>query len=187
MSYEQWPLNEYDVVVRSTVPPSAVYSTVRAVLKSLDDQIPMNDAKPLSDIVDGSLAQRRFYLTLLAVFAAVAMALAVVGIYGVIAYSVQQRRREIGIRLALGSSRRRVLEMVLADGLRLVFLGVALGLIGAYQLTGLMKALLYQVGPRDPLTFILAPAALTLAAIVACLLPALNAAGQNPTETIRAD
>ncbi|MEP7346060.1 MAG: ABC transporter permease [Gemmatimonadaceae bacterium] len=187
MSYEQWPLNEYDVIVRSTAPPAVTFSAARSVLKQLDGEIPMNGARPLADIVDRSLGPRRFYLTLLTAFAAVAMALALVGIYGVIAYGVQQRRREIGIRLALGASHHRVVGMVLSEGLRLVAAGVVLGMVGALALTRLLDALLFQVGARDQLTFAVAPALLTLAAALACLLPARRAARQNPAETIRAD
>ncbi|MEP6494688.1 MAG: ABC transporter permease [bacterium] len=187
MSYEQWPLNEYDVVVRSTSAPAAVFNAARSVLKRLDPQIPMNGARPLADIVDRSLGQRRFYVTLLAAFAAVAMLLALVGIYGVVAYGVQQRRREIGIRLALGASYGRVVGMVLSEGLYLVASGVVLGLAGALAITRLLDALLFQVSARDPLTFAVAPALLTAAAVLACLLPARSAARQNPVDTIRAD
>jgi predicted permease len=187
MSYEQWPVNEYDVVVRSTAPLTAVLTAARSVLKQLDAEIPMNDARPLSDLVSQSLGPQRFYLTLLAAFATVAMVLALVGIYGVIAYGVQQRKREIGIRLALGATPRRVVRMVLSEGVRLVAGGVALGIAGAFALTRLLGALLFQVGPRDPATLVVAPAALMVAALVACLLPARRAARQNPVEAIRAD
>jgi putative ABC transport system permease protein len=187
MSSEQWPLNEYDVIVRSSASPPVTFSAARSVLKQLDAEIPMNGARPLTDIVDQSLGPRRFYLTLLTTFAAVAMALALVGIYGVIAYGVQQRRREIGIRLALGASHQRVIRMVLSEGLRLVAAGVGLGIVGALALTRLLEALLFQVGARDQLTFAVAPALLTVAAAIACLLPARSAARQNPAETIRAD
>ena len=187
MSYEQWPLNEYDVVVRSTAPSAAVFNAARSVLKRLDAQIPMNGARPLTEIVERSLGQRRFYLTLLAAFALVAMVLALVGIYGVIAYGVQQRRREIGIRLALGASSPRVVRMVLSEGLYLVAVGVGLGMAGAFALTRLLDALLFHVGARDPLTFAAAPALLIASAAVACILPARTAARQNPVEAIRAD
>jgi putative ABC transport system permease protein len=186
MSYRQWPVNEYDVVVRSTTSSTTVLSAARAVLLQLDDEIPMNDAQPLSRIVDASLGQRRFYLTLLAAFAIVAVTLAMVGIYGVVAYGVQQRRREIGIRLALGATRERVLTMVLSDGLRLVAVGIVLGLFGALTLTRLLEKLLFEVGPRDPVTFTIVPVALMIAAALACLLPARKAARLNPVETIRA-
>jgi ABC-type antimicrobial peptide transport system permease subunit len=187
MSSAQRPLNEYDVVVRSTLPPAAVYAAARSVLQRLDPQIPMNGARTLGSIVDASLGQRRFYLMLLSLFAAVSMALAVVGIYGVIAYGVQQRRREIGIRLALGASVRRVMTMILSDGLRLVGVGVVLGLVGALTLTRVLSTLLFAVSARDPLTFVVAPAVLVVVAAAACLIPARTAALQNPARAIRAD
>jgi predicted permease len=186
MSYRQWPINEYDVVVRSTTPSATVLGAARALLLRLDSDIPMNGARPLSRMVDASLGQRRFYLMLLSAFAIIAVTLAMVGIYGVVAYGVQQRRREIGIRLALGATRARVLAMVLSDGLRLVAVGIVFGLLGAVALTGLLEKLLFEVGPRDPMTFSVVPVILIVVAGLACLLPARRAAQLNPVETIRA-
>jgi predicted permease len=186
MSYAQRPLNEYEVVVRSTATPSAVYAASRSVLTQLDPQIPLDDALPLTKLVDDTLGQRRFYLMLLALFAGVSMTLAVVGIYGVIAYGVQQRRREIGIRLALGASRERVVGMVVSEGLRLVAAGVVLGVAGAFALTRLLTALLFQVGARDPLAMTVAPLVLVLTAAAACLLPARAASRQNPAAAMHA-
>jgi predicted permease len=187
MPYLQWPVNEYAVVIRSTTPPSSVLSEARAVLRALDPQIPMNAARSYSDIVDGSLGDRRFYLGLLGLFAAVAMTLALVGVYGVMAYGVQRRRREIGIRIALGATRERVVRMVLSDGVRMVGVGVALGIAAAFGLTRLLGSLLYSVGPRDPMTFVVAPLLLIVAAVIACALPARRASRLDPVETIRAD
>jgi ABC-type antimicrobial peptide transport system permease subunit len=124
---------------------------------------------------------------LLGLFAAVAMTLALVGVYGVMAYGVQQRHREIGIRMALGATRERVVRMVLSDGVRMVGAGVALGVVAALSLTRLLGSLLYSVGPRDPMTFIVAPLLLVVAAVIACALPARRASRLDPVETIRAD
>jgi putative ABC transport system permease protein len=187
MAYQQWPLNEYDVVIRSSAPFAAVIDAARLALRQLDPEIPMNDAKPLSRLVDASLGPRRFYLTLLTAFASIAMALALVGIYGVVAYGVQQRRREIGVRLALGASRQRVLRMVLSEGLALAATGVAIGIVASFWLTRLLETLLFNVGAHDVVAFALAPAALIGAAVLACVLPARSAASVNPVETIRAD
>lgn len=187
MPFDQWPLNEFDVVVRSTGDVSALFNAARASLKQIDAQIPLNGARTMSELVEKSMGQRQFFLTLLGSFAAVAMALALVGIYGVISYSVQQRRREIGIRLALGATHRSVVRMILSEGMRMVIAGVIVGLAGTFALTRLLQSLLFQVGARDPLTFAVAPSLLVGAAMLACLLPALQAARQSPVETIRAD
>jgi predicted permease len=187
MSHEQWPLTEYEVIVRSTTAPAAIFSAARSILLQLDGDIPLNDARPLADIVDASLGQRRFYMTLLGGFAAVALLLALVGIYGVTAYGVRLRRQEIGVRLALGASRQRVLGMVLSDGLRLAGVGVMVGLVAALLLTKLLESLLFGVGSRDPVTFVIVPLALIGAAVLASLIPARTASRLNPVETIRAD
>ena len=187
MPYLQWPVNEYDVVIRSTTPPARVVSGARSLLRRLDPQIPMNAPRSYSDIVASSMGDRRFYLVLLGLFAAVAMTLALVGVYGVMAYGVQQRRREIGIRMALGATREGVVRMVLSDGVRMVGAGVALGVVAALSLTRLLGSLLYSVGPRDPTTFIVAPLLLVAAAVIACALPARRASRLDPVETIRAD
>ena len=187
MPYDQWPLSEYDVVVRADSPTSVVIDGARAVLRRLDAEVPMNGPVPLTALVDSSLGERRFYLLLLGAFAAVAMALAAVGLYGVIAYGVQQRRREIGIRLALGASRHRVLGMVVTDGMRLVLAGAVIGVVAASVATRVLGALLFEVGARDPMTFVAAPLLLTIAAVLACVVPARRAARMNPLETIRAD
>ena len=187
MPYLQWPVNEYDVVIRSTTPPATVVSAARSVLRELDPQIPMNAPRSYRDIVASSMGERRFYLLLLGLFASVALTLALVGVYGVMAYGVQQRRREIGIRMALGATRERVVRMVLSDGVRMVGAGVTLGVVAALSLTRLMGSLLYSVGPRDPMTFIVAPLLLVIAAIIACALPARRASRLDPVETIRAD
>ncbi len=187
MAYQQWPLDEYDVVIRSAASTTSVLPGARQVLKTLDSQVPMNAARSLADIVDASLGQRKYFLTLLSAFAALALALAVVGVYGVIAYGVQQRHREIGIRLALGASRESVVTMILAEGLKLVAASVLLGSAGAFMLTRLLSSLLYQVDARDPLIFTLAPVVLSVAAALACVIPARAASRKNPVDVIRAE
>jgi predicted permease len=187
MSYDQWPLNDFDVVVRADAPYAAVASGARAALRELDPDIPMAGMRPLPELVDASLGPRRFQMTLLGAFAVVAVSLAVVGIYGVIAYGVRLRRREIGVRLALGATRRRVVRMVLSDGLRLVMAGVTIGVLLGFGLTQVLSSLLFEVHARDPLTFVVAAAALIGAAVLACVIPARGAAGLDPVETIRSE
>lgn len=187
MSAAQWPLSDYDVVVRASTPFASVVSGARSALRELDPDIPLGGARPLDELVDGALGNRRFYLLLLGAFASVALALALVGIYGVMAYGVRLRRREIGVRLALGASRVRVVRMVLGDGLRLVMTGVVIGTLAAFALTRLLESLLYEVKATDPATFAIASLALMGAAIAACIVPARGASRLDPVETIRAD
>ncbi|MEP6833766.1 MAG: ABC transporter permease [Gemmatimonas sp.] len=187
MSYQQWPLDEFDVVVLSASSSANAIPGARRVLKELDSQVPLNAARSLSDLVDASLGQRRYFLMLLASFAALAVTLAIVGVYGVISYGVQQRHREIGIRLALGASRQSVVRMVLAEGLKLVAASVVTGTLGALGLTRLLSSLLFQIDAHDPLIFTLAPTLLSLVAVLACVIPARAAARNNPVEVIRAE
>jgi putative ABC transport system permease protein len=184
---DQWPLDEVTVVMRSTTSPAATLAAARTVVRELDPELPLYDVAPLADMVADSLAQRRFYLLLLAGFAGVALLLAAVGIYGVIAYSVQQRSREIGIRVALGASRESVLSMILGDGLVLVLAGVAIGMLGAVGLTRLLQTLLFGVSATDPVTFVAVPLLLVATGILACALPARRAVRLDPMLTIRGE
>jgi len=183
----QWPLDEQTVVIRSSAPAATMISGAREVVRSLDAHLPVYDARPLGDLVRESIAERRFYATVLATFATLALVLAAVGIYGVIAYGVQQRRRELGIRIALGASRQRVVRMILRQGLVLAISGAVIGLAGASLLTGVLESQLFDVSARDPLTFILVPAVLVAVAIVACIVPTRRALALDPAAAIRAD
>jgi putative ABC transport system permease protein len=149
--------------------------------------LPVYDAVTLDTLVSKSLGQPRFYLLLLIVFAALAVVLAAVGIYGVMAYTVQQRTREIGIRIALGASAERVVGMVVRRGLTLAVLGVALGTAGAYAVTRVLRSLLYGVGERDPLTFVAVAVLLALVALLASWVPARRAARVDPLAAMRAE
>ncbi len=187
MNFAQWPLASFDVVVRGTTPLSVLVEQARAAMRQLDPDVPLNSARPLVTLVDASVGDRRFYLALLVAFAALAMLLAVIGLYGVIAYAVQQRRDELGIRIALGATRRGVMTLVISDGVRLVAVGVAVGLMLAWGTTTLLGALLFGVGARDPLTFAAAPALLFVTSLVACSIPAWRASRTDPLAMIRAD
>ena len=183
----QWPLDELSVVVRSSAPASAVLAEARDVVHGLDSSLPVYDARPLSDVVRESIAERRFYATLLVSFAALALVLAAVGIYGVIAYSVQQRRRELGIRIALGASWSQVIAMVMRQGMALTLLGAGVGLAGAGILTRVLRGQLFGVSATDPLTFIVVPLILVSVAALACLVPARRAVAIDPATAIRAE
>jgi putative ABC transport system permease protein len=186
-AFEQWPLDELTVVMRSRGDPAVALRAAQATVARLDRDLPVYDAFTLTTMVDRSLGQPRFYVMLLTVFAVLAVVLAVVGIYGIIAYTVQQRTREIGIRMALGASRQRVVGMVIRHGLMLAGAGVAFGTAGAYALSRVLRTLLYDVNERDPLTFIGVAALLGAVALVASWVPARRAARVDPLTAMRAD
>jgi predicted permease len=183
----QWPLDELSVVMHSTVAPAAALAAARDVVHSLDSELPIFDARPLDSLVRESIAERRFYALLLSTFAVLALLLAAVGIHGVIAYSVQQRRRELGIRIALGASSEQVVAMVMRQGMTLAILGAAAGLAGGAMLTRVLKGQLFGVSATDPLTFLAVPVILVLVALVACVIPARRALATDPASAIRAE
>jgi len=183
----QWPLDEMSVVVRSTAPAGTVLAASRDVVRSLDAQLPVYAAHPLDDLLRESVATRRFYALLLASFAALALVLAAVGIYGVIAYAVQQRRRELGVRVALGASRGRIVRMVMRQGMMLAAVGAGIGLAAAGALTRVLRGQLFGVSATDPLTFVAVPAVLLLVAAGACIVPVRRALAVDPAAAIRAE
>lgn len=158
---------------------------LRAAIRSLDSQLPVDNPRELAEVVNGSSSQQRFLALLLALFAGLALVLAAIGIYSVIAYSVAQRTREIGIRMALGAGWRDVTGMVLREGAGVTLGGVAAGLAGAWALTRFLASLLYGVHPTDPLTFALVPLLLVLVALAACYVPARRAAKVDPMVALR--
>ncbi|MEW5919166.1 MAG: FtsX-like permease family protein, partial [Gemmatimonadota bacterium] len=181
----QWPFDEPTFVVRTTGAPASVAQAVQEVVRSLDAQLPIFDAQPLTEIVSASVAQQRFLGRILSLFSFLAVALSAIGIYGVVAYGVEQRRRELGVRLALGASRDRVLGLVLGEGLRLALMGGVLGIGGALALTSLLKTVLFGVHPSDPITLVSVAGLLIGVAMVASLAPALRAARLHPTSALR--
>jgi len=173
------------LVVRASVDPASLTGAVRGAISGLDKDLPVFRVKTMEQFVSESMAQRRFAMALVGIFAAVAMALACVGLYGVLSYSITQRLREIGIRMALGASGADVLLLVVGQGMLLALAGVALGSVAAFLLTRLMDNLLFGVTAGDPLTFVTIAALLTLVALVACLSPALRATKVDPIEALR--
>jgi predicted permease len=173
------------VVVRTTADPSALVPTLGAAVRELDRGIPAATAQTMREIIARSVAERRFLMLLLAAFAGAALVLASVGIYGVVSNTVAQRTHEIGVRMALGATRRDVLRLVIRQGMTPAVLGLALGLAGALALTRVMRGLLFGVGARDPAT--LAASALLLAAVAlaACYLPARRATKVDPMVALR--
>jgi putative ABC transport system permease protein len=172
------------LIARGTSDPLRFAPDIRDQIWSIDRDQPVN-VLAMDQIVSGSLARRRFVLTLLGTFAALALLLAVVGIYGVIAYSVGQQTHEFGIRMALGAQRYQLLLMVLRQTVRKLAVGLAIGIGGALMLTRLMGSLLFGIGATDPLAFFLAATLLLIAALVASFIPARRAATVNPMSALR--
>lgn len=183
--YSSEPPGGFIAVVRMSVDPIALMPAMRTALSDIDRALPVYDMQTLDQALADSIAPRRFNLFLLTVFAAAALGLALIGTYGVTAYSVAQREHEIGIRMALGANRRDVVSMVVRQGLGMSLLGIIVGVIAATLLTRVMATLLYDVRPTDPLTFAIAAAGLTLSALTASLVPALRAARIDPSEMLR--
>lgn len=175
------------LVVRSTASNASLVAAIREVLRDLDPALPIAAVRTLEDVVEGAVARGRLTFLLLAAFAGTALLLAAIGLYGVVAYTVTQRTREIGIRLALGASPRRVLRQVLGHGLKLVVLGLILGALGAAGLTRLLASLLYQVSPADTLVFGGMALLLLAVALAAAWLPARRAAKVDPMVALRAE
>jgi predicted permease len=165
--------------------PRALVGHVRRAVHALDPKLPISDVQTLEQVAGDSLARPRFTTTLLGVFAALALTLATIGIYGVVSLLVTRRRQEIGIRMALGARRGSILQMVLRRGMVLAAVGLVIGLTGALWLTGALTSLLYGVTRFDPLTFAAAPALLAGVALLACVVPAARAAAVNPVIALR--
>ena len=171
--------------IRTAGDPAGLISAARAAVWSIDRDQPIAAVRTVPELFAQQEANRRFTTLLLGLFAAVAVVLAVVGIYGVIAYSTAQRTQEIGIRMALGADRGTIVRMVLAGGLRIAAAGLVLGVLGALTLTQVLSSLLFGVSARDPLTFVLVPAALLLVSLAACWIPARRAMRVEPVIALR--
>jgi predicted permease len=174
-------------VVRTTGDPRATVGAVRRAVRDFDPLMPITGLAPMSDRLSSTIADRKFNMFLLSVFAAVALSLAAVGIYGLIAYSVAQRTRELGIRIALGAAPRDVLLLVIRQGAMLALAGIVVGSLGAVAATRWMRSMLFQVDPLDPLTFAAVGVALAAVAIGATWAPALRAARVSPVTAMRND
>jgi putative ABC transport system permease protein len=173
------------VVIRTTGDPQRVISLARAKVRELDRDVPISNVNTMEQLVAQSVAQRRFGMFLVGIFAALALVLAVVGIYGVVSYSVAQRTNEIGVRMALGASTTDVLKLVLKQGMTLALIGVGVGLAGTFAVTRLMIALLFDVKPTDVATFATVSVGLILVALLACYVPARRAMKVDPLVALR--
>jgi len=173
------------LVIRTTTDPLSVIAAVRREVQALDPNQPVFNVSTMEKTLDQSLATQRLSMGLLMVLASLALILAAVGIYGVMSYNVTQRTHEIGIRMAIGAQRRDVFRMVIGRGMVLVLIGVALGLIGAFSLTRLMRTMLFGVAPTDPVTFVSIAILLTGVALVACYVPGRRATKVDPLVALR--
>jgi putative ABC transport system permease protein len=180
LPHYQQPLIFSSLVARTTVPPLSVSNEVRKAIWSVDKDQPLWSIAALDAIVESSHGAARFLASLLAVFAAVALLLAAVGVYGVMSYSVTERTHEIGIRMALGASADRVMFAIVGRGLRLTAIAVAIGVPAAIAIARLARGVLFGVGPGDPATLVGAAALLAIVSMAACYLPARRASRVDP-------
>jgi putative ABC transport system permease protein len=184
-SHRQFSYRSMSVVVRTQVEPLGLVNALRNEVWALDRNLPISNVKTMEQRQGDAIAQARFSAFLLGLFAVLALLLAAIGIYGVISYTVEQRTREIGVRMALGANTADVLKLVVGQGLALISAGIAAGIVAAFALTRLISGLLYGVQTTDPLTFVIMPALLALVALFACYLPARRATRVDPMIALR--
>jgi putative ABC transport system permease protein len=175
------------VIVRTAGDPASLGPAIRRTVADMDRTLALSSVEALNQVRAESLARERFLTTLLLLFAGVGLALAVVGVYGVMAQMARRRVREMGIRLALGAQANDVRWLVVRNGLRLVTVGLVIGTAGAFAATRAMQALLFGVAPKDPLTFVSVPALLVLTALVATWMPASYASRADPATALRTE
>jgi putative ABC transport system permease protein len=181
------PLPRMHLVVRTSGDPNAIAAGALESIREIDKDLPTPQARTMETVLAASIAERRSNMLLFGVFAAIALILTGVGIYGVISYSVSQRIQEIGIRMALGAQSRDVLQFVIRQGMSLVLIGLCIGLVGAIALTRVIATLLFGVGTKDPLTFLAVAMLLSIVALVACYIPARRATRVNPLIALRCE
>src|SRR6185436_7323729 len=175
------------VVVKTLNEPHSLVSGMTKEVAAMDADLPLFAVKTMREYLSTSVATPRFSTTLLSIFAGVALVLTLVGLYGVMSYSVAQRTNEIGIRLALGAQTRDVLVMIVKQGAKLILLGLVIGLAGAYALTRLISSLLFGVTAKDPITFGAVAVLLAIVALLACYIPALRATKVDPMDALRCE
>jgi putative ABC transport system permease protein len=181
---EGWS-NSLMLAVKSSVPPTTLTSAVTEQVRGLDPDQPVTAVRTIDELLRRTLSEARFSLLLFGLFAGLALVLAAIGIYGVMATTVTQRRQEIGLRMALGAQKQDVLKLIISQGMILVAIGVGVGLLFAVALTRLMSTLLFEVSPTDPLTLMVITLLLSVVALLACYLPARRATKVDPLVALR--
>jgi putative ABC transport system permease protein len=183
--YRQYTERGTYIVIRAAADPSSLAPALREAVRAVDLELPVTGVATMAELEADAVAQPRFVMVLVGLFAAVALTLTLVGVFGVLSYTVAQRTSEIGVRMALGATRRDVLGLVVGDGLRMVGLGSAIGVAGAIAAGHAMKGVLFGVRPADPATLAATAALLLMAAAVACWAPARRATRIDPMEALR--
>jgi putative ABC transport system permease protein len=183
--HRQLPMNTVFLVTRTAAEPAGMTAAVRGAIREVDPELPVFRVTTMEQLVSDSMAQRRFALSLLGVFALVALILASVGLYGVMSYSVTHRTNEIGIRMALGARVTDVVAMVVGQGMKLSLVGVGIGLVGAFGLTRVMQSLLFGVSATDLSTYVVVALLLAGVSLIACYVPARRATKVDPIEALR--
>jgi len=185
LPFSQLPWGEMNLIVRTDLAPQSVAPAIRAQISAIDADQPVTNVQTVDDLMNTSRTQPRFLLMLVGAFAATALILAIIGIYGVLSYAVAERRQEFGIRLALGADPGDILRLVIRHGFILALVGIATGLAAAFVLTRLLAGMLYKTAGHDPFTFIAAPLVFLLIALIASYVPARRATRVSPIETLR--
>jgi len=175
------------LVIRSAIDPASLVPAIRAQVLAIDKDQPVYGVQTMDQVLAGSMASRRFSMEMMALFAGIALALAIIGVYGVVSYAVAQRRHEFGIRLALGARRRSVLWLVIRQGMIRTLAGVVAGLVGALASMRLLAGLLFGVNAQDFATLSVASSVLTVVALLASYVPARTATRTDPAVTLRAE
>jgi putative ABC transport system permease protein len=187
LPYAQHPIDSLTIAIRTSGDPASVVPSARAELASLDRELPIADIRPMEALIGRSIAERRFTTLLLASFAAVALLLAAIGVYGVLAYVVSQRTQEIGLRMAIGATSSDVVQLFLREGIALAGIGLVAGLAAAAAASRVLASMLFDVGSADPITFLFVTGVLVAAALFASYLPARRAAHVDPMEALRSE
>lgn len=185
MPHLQAPTPGLTLLVRTRSEPLAMAAAVRQEVRAIDKDVPVTQVQTMEKVLGASVAQPRFSMLVVSLFAALALILSAVGIYGVVAYAVSQRAHEIGVRMALGAGANQVLKLVLKDGMALALVGIAIGLLGAFAFTRLMASLLFGIGAKDPATYVSIAVFLALVAFIACYIPARRATKVDPLVALR--